>query len=292
MRARASFSGRAWGSSLRVRRRLCHLQRGGSALAEVGWRARCRGPRIERVRLDSCAWLGGSVRVASWLLALVALAAAPSAWAQAPTPSLSGYVTLASGYWKHGLSQNDGASLQLGVDYQHQSGFFVGGGAASVEFAREYSTAQPRDIEANVYAGFSRRHPTWSWNAGLGHYAYPGAALDYAYNDVSATLGFRDRVFYTAAYSNDYYGAGNPSLDQTLSAVVPLRGDFEISAAVGKFRIEYTDLNITHWNLGMSKLVQKFAVDLRYYDGDYAWQSYYGDPDANHYVLSVSYGLR
>ena len=36
----------------------------------------------------------------------------------------------------------------------------------------------------------------------------------------------------------------------------------------------------------------KFAVDLRYYDGDYAWQSYYGDPDANHYVLSVSYGLR
>ncbi len=234
----------------------------------------------------------GIGRAVSFGVLAALLAGAEVGNAQEAAPRLSGYLTLASGYWKHGLSQNDGASLQLGVDYQHQSGFFVGGGAASVEFAREYSTAQPRDIEANVYAGFSRRHPRWSWNAGLGRYAYPGAARDYAYNDVSATLGFRDRVFYTAAYSNDYYGWGNASLDQALSAVVPLRGDFEISAAVGKFRIEYTELNITHWNVGMSKLVQKFAVDLRYYDGDYAWQNYYGDPHANHYVLSVSYGLR
>jgi uncharacterized protein (TIGR02001 family) len=234
----------------------------------------------------------GIGRAVSFGLLAALLAGAQVGNAQESTPRLSGYLTLASGYWKHGLSQNDGASLQLGVDYQHQSGFFVGASAANVEFAREYSVEQPRDVEANVYAGFSRRRPTWSWNAGLGRYSYPGAARDYAYNDVSATLGFRDRVFYTAAYSNDYYGWGNPSLDQNLSTVFPLRGDFEISAAVGKFRVEYTELNINHWNVGMSKLVQRFAVDLRYYDGDYAWRSYYGDPDANHYVLSVSYALR
>ncbi len=234
----------------------------------------------------------GIGRAVSFGLLAAFLAVAPAGHAQEVAPRLSGYLTLASGYWKHGLSQNDGAALQLGVDYQHQSGFFVGASAVNVEFAREYSVAQPRDVEANVYAGFSRRHPTWSWNAGLGRYSYPGAARDYAYNDVSATFGFRDRVFYTAAYSNDYYGWRRSSLDQTLSTVFPLRGDFELGAAVGKFRVEYAGPNITHWNVGVSKLVRQFAVDLRYYDGDYAWQSYYGDPDANHYVLSLSYALR
>lgn len=218
--------------------------------------------------------------------------AASVAHAQAATQRLSGYVTLATGYWKHGLAQSDEAALQLGIDYQHRTGLFVGAWAGNVDFAEDYGRPQPRDVEANVYVGFNRRHPTWSWTAALGRYSYPGAANDYAYEVVTGTVGYRDRVFYSASYSDSYYGVLRASLDQEVSVVFPLRGDFEIGAAAGEFRVRSSALDITHWNVGVSKLVQRLALDLRYYDGSYSGLSYFGDPDADHWVLSMSYGLR
>ncbi len=50
-------------------------------------------------------------------------------------------------------------------------------------------------------------------------------------------------------------------------------------------------LDVTYWNVGVSKLVRRVAFDLRYYDSDYPGLSYFGDPDANHFVLSLSYAL-
>ena len=95
-------------------------------------------------------------RTAPILVALAALAVS-AASAQDAGPSVNGYVTLGNGYWSHGLSQNDGASVQLGVDYQHQSGLFTGAWAANVEFPVEYSYGQPREVVAEVYAGLHRR---------------------------------------------------------------------------------------------------------------------------------------
>jgi uncharacterized protein (TIGR02001 family) len=221
------------------------------------------------------------------------LATSATVAAQDTVPNLSGYVTLANGYWKHGLSQNDGLSLQLGVDYQHQSGFFVGAWAANVEFVRdEVVVEEPRDVEANAYIGYHRRNPTWSWTLGLGRYGYPGAERQHAYEELSATVGFRDRVYYTASYSDAYFGTTRSSSNQELSFVFPLRGDLELGAALGRFTVARGDPEVTYWNLGVSKLLRRVAVDLRYYDGDYDRISYYGDPAANHYVLSVSYALR
>ena len=231
-------------------------------------------------------------RTLSVCFAVAAFAVAGAAAAQDAVPNLNGYVTLGNGYWKHGLSQNDGLSAQLGIDYQHHSGFFVGAWATNVEFARDYSAEQPRDLETNAYVGYHRRNPSWSWTLGLGRYDYPGTALDYAYDELNATVGFRERVFYTASYSDEYYGTPRSSLNQELSFSFPLRGNVELGAAVGQFTVEQGGPDITHWNVGVSKLVRRVAVDLRYYNGDYERANYYGDPDANHYVLSVSYALR
>lgn len=229
----------------------------------------------------------------SLCVVLAALALAGRAvHAQPAAQRLSGYVTLATGYWKHGLAQNDDLSLQLGIDYQHRTGFFVGASAANVEFAEDYGRAEPRELEASLYVGFNRRHPSWSWTAALGRYSYPKAGNDYAYGSATGTIGFRDRVFYSVSYSDRYYGVLRASLDQEVSIAFPLRGDYEIGAALGKFRVRSSSLDITHWNVGVSKLVRRVALDLRYYDGSYPRLSYFGDPDGDHAVLSVSYGLR
>jgi uncharacterized protein (TIGR02001 family) len=227
-----------------------------------------------------------------WVLVTAVLGSATASFAQNVAPNLNGYVTLASAYWKRGLAQNDGASARLGVDFDHHTGFYVGAWAENVDFAYEYSQEQPRDLEADIYAGYRRRHEQWSWNVGLGQYLYPGTAIDYDYRELSATVGFRDRVFYSASYSDSYYAGPHASLNQQVSIAFPLRGDFEVGAALGRFEIAGNVLDVTHWNVGVSKLVRRLAFDLRYYDGDYPRVSYLGDPDANHLVLSITYALR
>jgi uncharacterized protein (TIGR02001 family) len=226
------------------------------------------------------------------MLACAVCSAASAAFAQTAAPNLNGYVTLSNAYWKRGLAQNDGASAQLGIDFEHHTGFYVGAWAANVDFAYEYSAAQPRDIEVDVYAGYHRRRELWSWNVGLSRYAYPGTAIAYDYDEITATFGFRDRVFYSAAYSDSYYSGAHSALNQQVSIAFPLQGDFEIGATLGKFAIADGVLDITHWNVGVSKLVRRMSFDLRYYDGNYANVSYFGDPNAHHYVVSISYALR
>jgi len=226
----------------------------------------------------------------SWVAVVIALVCSGVARAQDPVSELSGYVTLSSGYWKHGLAHNDGASLQLGIDYQHYTGFFAYARAMNVDYPQDLP-GQTRDVETSAYVGYHRRRAQWSWTASLGTYIYPGAG-DYDYDEVSASVGFRDRVFYTASYNDEYYYAGGSSaLNQEVSVAFPLPRDIEIGGAAGYFDVSGGP-KITHWNVGVSKLVGRTALDLRYYDGNYEWRNYLGDPDANNYVLSVSYALR
>ena len=226
----------------------------------------------------------------SWVAVVGALAGSAGAYAQDPVADLNGYVTLSSGYWKHGLAQSDGAALQFGIDYQHYTGFFAYARAMNVDYPQNYD-GQSRDVEASAYVGYHNRRGHWSWTASVGRYVYPDTD-GYDYGEVSASVGFRDRIFYTASFNDDYYVRGDSALNQEIAVAFPLPGDFEVGGAVGYFEIDGGGPDITHWQVGVSKLVGRMALDLRYYDGDYAWRNYLGDPTADHYVFSVSYALR
>jgi uncharacterized protein (TIGR02001 family) len=183
----------------------------------------------------------------------VALACGGAARAQDPASDLNGYVALSSGYWKHGLAQSDGASLQLGIDYQHYTGFFAYARAMNVDYPQNYE-GQSRDVEGSAYVGFHRRRAQWSWTASMGRYMYPGTD-GYDYDEVSASVGFRDRVFYTASYNDEYYVRGNSALNQEISVAFPLPGDFEVGGAIGYFDVSGGGPEIAHWQVGVSKLV-------------------------------------
>jgi uncharacterized protein (TIGR02001 family) len=226
----------------------------------------------------------------SWVAVVGALAASGAAYAQDPVADLNGYVTLSSGYWKHGLAQSDGAALQFGIDYQHYTGFFAYARATNVDYPQNYD-GQSRDVEASAYVGYHNRRGHWSWTASLGRYVYPDTD-GYDYGEVSASVGFRDRIFYTASFNDDYYVRGDSALNQEIAVAFPLPGDFEVGGAVGYFAIDGGGPDITHWQVGASKLIGRMALDLRYYDGNYAWRNYLGDATADHYVFSVSYALR
>jgi uncharacterized protein (TIGR02001 family) len=231
------------------------------------------------------------MRLVRSVLCAALLGASATAGAQGASAGVNGYLTLGNGYWSHGLSQNDGLSVQLGVDYQHPTGLFAGAWAANVDYALEYSYEQPREIVADAYVGYHARAADWSWTAMLGRYVYPDTAVSYNYDELSATVGFRDRVFYTASYSPEFYAQDRSALNQELSLALPLRGDLELGVTLGRFAIEDTRVDFTHWNVGVSKVMKRVVVDVRYYESGYGGVGYLGDPSANQYVVSVSYAL-
>ncbi|MBN1237306.1 MAG: hypothetical protein JXB36_02335 [Gammaproteobacteria bacterium] len=216
-------------------------------------------------------------------------------------PRISGYVTVMSDYRNRGLSQSGGdPAVLLGADYQHGSGFFAGARAANVEYAVPAPDGSARHAEAALYAGYSRRFRRWSVTGSVGRYTYPGSDYDWDYGEVGASIGFRDRVFLTASWTDDFFNVGAHALSHELAVALPVGAGFEVGAGIGRFRSSGIDVDYTHWNAGASKRIGRFGIDLRYYDSSHDAGRYGtvqprrmlpGAPSDGEWVLSVSRGF-
>ena len=228
----------------------------------------------------------------SLLLISTVLMQAP-AWGQAVEAGFSAYATLSSDYPHRGLSQTDeSGALQLGLDYQHGSGFFVGAWISNVDFRTEILRDEPRETEVDFYVGYSWLRPNWSVAATLARYSYPGTSVSYDYTEVSARIDFRERFSYTLAYTDGILSHENSALNHELGIEWPLPWGMRLGGAVG--RLDSDELrggDYDHWNVGVSKPIRSFGVDVRFYDTDYAVVSPLGIPLDDTWVVSVSYQL-
>jgi uncharacterized protein (TIGR02001 family) len=225
-------------------------------------------------------------------LGLLLVAAPAVAGAQGLEPLVSGYVTLTSDYRHRGLSESGGEfSFQVGGDYQHATGFFAGAWAARIDYAQPAADASTR-FKVGYYVGLSKRVARWSLTATAVHYAYPGLAYDYDYDEVSATAGFRDRLFVTAAYVDEPFGRRASALYGEIGTAWPLAHGLELGATIGRLASSDSRLAYTHWNLGLSRtFARRLGVDLRYYDGSRYLSNAIATTDADSWVLSASYGF-
>lgn len=130
--------------------------------------------------------------LAATLLAGTALAATPAFADEADAPAgitVSGNVALTSDYRFRGISQTDGnPAIQGGITVAHESGFYVGGWASSLEFA---GTNVLGGQEIDAFGGWSGEvTPGVTLDAGLLYYIYPGAAsgLDSDYFEPYASI--------------------------------------------------------------------------------------------------------
>lgn len=226
--------------------------------------------------------------------AAAAMLCAPAALsAQTLEPLLSGYVTVTTDYRHRGLSESSGEpSLQVGVDYQRANGLFTGAWAARIDYAQPTEDASTR-FKVGYYLGVSKRIGRWSWTATAVRYNYPGLAYDYDYSELSATVGFRDRLFFTTAYIDDVFGRGRSGVYGEVGAALPLPRGLELGGTLGRLGSSAPQLEYTHWNIGLSKtFARRIGIDLRYYDTDRDVWNAVATTNAESWVLSASYGFR
>ncbi|MCZ6518132.1 MAG: TorF family putative porin, partial [Gammaproteobacteria bacterium] len=152
--------------------------------------------------------------------ATVCALAGPMAHADISRENFTGYATLTSDYRFRGLSQtNSDPALQLGIDFQHDSGIFAGLWGSNVDFAMDRFEEEARDVELNYYLGYHRSiGRDWAGVISVIRYAYPGASKNYDYTEISVGVNYVERLFATVAYSDDAYSLGGSATVYELAA--------------------------------------------------------------------------
>lgn len=229
-----------------------------------------------------------------WILPALLVVAAPPAQGQLSQENLGIYVTLASDYRFRGITQTqEDPALQAGFDVQLPSGFFAGIWASNVDFFSNQFRTEPRDVEFDLYAGYSWQfHDDWSSVFSAVFYSYPDSSVDYDYVEVTTGLNYRDLTSLQISYSNDALARGKSALNYELGVQYPLTTGLEIGGLVGffdtskLFREDYA-----YWNIGLSKSWPKVVLDLRYHDTDDDAVEVFGKYAGSRWVLSLSLPL-
>jgi uncharacterized protein (TIGR02001 family) len=226
-------------------------------------------------------------------LGILLLLTACDAGAQASRDDVRLSLTLGSDYYAYGLSQaNGGPSWRVAADYEHNSGFFAGGFVANVDHAYESRRLRPREQQVNYYAGFQTRGRNWSGNVALSQYEYPDIQINYDYRRINVGTAFRDRYFFNAAYSDDWLGIGKNGYQFEFGYTRPIAWNLEFGASIGRVNVdEFLGGTFNHWDAGLSKIVERFAIDLRYHSSSLTRATLLGDPNVSQWALSVAYAI-
>ncbi|MBO1927925.1 hypothetical protein J3998_10090 [Thiomicrorhabdus sp. 6S2-11] len=213
-----------------------------------------------------------SLQLKPLLLSLAVAGSSMAAIAPATTQAgVSANVGMVSNYIFRGVEQTESASASAGLDYEHESGIYVGTWVADVEDGLEY----------DIYAGWSGEIEGFSVGAGFAGYYYTDDAFDDTYQELNLSVGYGP---VTVGYDRGEYDNYGNKLDYDhMYASIGL-GDF--SATVGQLDgdMDTKDDELTYVDVGYSfSLAEGLDGGVNYI---------YSDPDggdsADYLVLSIT----
>ncbi len=199
-------------------------------------------------------------------LTLSATLLAPLAMAE-----VSGAVTVTNDYRFRGVSQTAAdPALQANIDWNHESGFFVGAWGSNVDFDEPGYNGP--DVEIDLYAGYyGEINDDTSYDLTLYRYNYPGdSELDYL--EVSAGIdfnGFRAAYWFTNDYGGSdqdlHYTEINYGWEFVENWSLDLHYGYNFGDAIddGEGFDSYSD-----YSIGVSTEVAGFGMSIAYLDTD------------------------
>ena len=116
------------------------------------------------------------LKIAASLTILATSASFAQTKAPEPDYTLAYNVGVVSDYRFRGISQtNFNPALQLGVDFAHKSGFYLGAFGSNVNWVKDFNGATKGGYEIDLYGGFKGSFATdFGFDVGLITYIYPG----------------------------------------------------------------------------------------------------------------------
>ncbi|QOY94847.1 hypothetical protein IM543_02805 [Massilia sp. UMI-21] len=176
-------------------------------------------------------------------LAIILPAAAPSAHAQ-----VSGSASLTSDYVWRGSSQTlEDPAVQAGFRYAHASGWYASVWGSSVEFAPALQASSEFDL-AFGWAG--KIAPDWALDLYLLRYQYPSTNADLNWNELNATLTWRDNTWLALGHSTNAMASGARGTYVLAGVRVPMHERVRVEGTLARYVLDqsYAD-SYSHANL-------------------------------------------
>jgi uncharacterized protein (TIGR02001 family) len=210
------------------------------------------------------------IRIAQTLL-VTAFAAGALAHADS-TFVFTGSVGGTSDFVFRGLSLTRGKpALQASLDVEFPREFYVGAFAATAD----PNVGPGPPLEMDFWAGrYWQVSDNFSGDLRVSQYTYPDdpRRVTYDRTELTATLGFRNRLFAAAIYSPNTHAIGSSAgyaegavWALELSGRQPLNERFSVSAGIGHYALDdiYHD-GINYWNATLTATLHPFEVQLAY----------------------------
>jgi len=197
-------------------------------------------------------------------LALTALLASLPVLAQttAPEPdyTLSYNAGITTDYRFRGISQSSfDPALQVGVDFTHSSGFYLGAWGSNVSWIKDYVGASKGSIEIDLYGGYRGQiGKDVAFDVGVIKYQYPNntAAAVLVNANTAEVYGALTYSIVTAKYSRSVSNfVANPDSKGSqyfeIAANIDLGNGFTLTPHVGRQKVannstgNYTDYSLT-----------------------------------------------
>lgn len=221
---------------------------------------------------------------------------------------LTGNVAVVNKYIYRGSEENDDASLQIGFEYAHQSGLFIGYWGSNLNYNPAISD-KSSGIENDLYMGYQKEvTEDLSFRSQLTAYVYSNAGNVYEDRDKRSTNGYE--LINTMTYKEltlgasvmladaSYANAGDVYVSAAHSYALPY--DFSLNSSVGfSFNNDRRDdavlttsktTTFTEARLGMSKDFADTGLQLTL---DYIWggKTRTGDNFDNYTVFGMNYSF-
>jgi uncharacterized protein (TIGR02001 family) len=245
-----------------------------------------RNGMFKKLMLSLCGWIAGL----AILLSGSSNAFSEDWWTEATDPkNFSATATFATDYVFRGVSQTDNKpAVQGSFNYKHPLGFYVGIWGSNVA---DY--VSKGNVELDFYGGYGLElFPSFNLDASIIYYYYPGSGHDPDRNYVEGHLGldytFKDlplspKITGGYNYSPDFYGEDGDGHYVSGRLDLSLPYDFTLYGLVGYQWVEGDHLtgngngengengfDYTHWQIGISRPVLGFVLDLNYQNTDNA----------------------
>jgi len=217
-------------------------------------------------------------------LGLVGMAGAAHAADVTDTP-VTANVTIVNDYDFRGVTQTDnGPAIQAGLDWAHDSGWYVGTWGSSVDFGPDSRT----HAELNLYTGFAGKSAAGlGWDAGVLQYIYPDES-DLNFLELYGKLSYG--LFGTALhYSNDYAGTDESAFYATGSMSIPLVAPLTLDLHIGYsdgdgILVAFGEDSYMDYSVGFTYSASNFDVGMKWVGTDL-------EDDGSRVILSLSTAL-
>ncbi|MCH1920089.1 TorF family putative porin [Shewanella sp. A3A] len=203
---------------------------------------------------------------------------------------ITGNIGGTSNYLWRGVTQtDDAAAIQGGIDYSHESGFYIGTWASTVDFGDDTS------YEMDFYGGYANSIGAINYDVGYLYYGYPDSEGDIDFGELYLTLSYEWLEVGVAKFVNAGDDVAADGLDEKDYTYYHAAATFPITDTVSLglyyaystgdvIESWYGEDNYSEYNISVTKTTSIGDVSFKLANTDL-------DGDDVKFVLGYSYGF-